>query len=455
MSPGRTAGSTLRSRPGSAHPGRRGQPASTISRFARWPSASMWTTSASVPLRRLISGRDSLPPIQPRGPPAGPPRARGATSCSRSSPRTCRRPPPGDTLTVRALTWPAAGRAWHLGFLASSDLPTALASGCLPGSPSVRRHPSITTIRSGSTTGSPSMGGAGGQPDARQPAAVPAGLRWGPVRIVDRLGIANEYLTFGGGSRPAWSTVSLVALFTSAARCSRRAGIPRRSTWGPSRRRVLRSAAAGNRLSVRASSSGLAAEPLARYAAFLVDEFPSSPPTRRNVLAALDARAPIGPVPRPGSRPNERGSASTSSRRLAAGQALRLGGPRPKDPQVVRPLEGRWVSGSRLADAAAQLGDRAVVVVVEPGAQVGSRPSRRGRARGAGGRGHHRDIGAHDQALTTSAAVDAPRAGSQGNSAPSWGRRMAIQRNGRRISQGRLSSTRGTTSRVSRSRSGW
>ena len=70
-------------------------------------------------------------------------------------------------------------------------------------------------------------------------------------------------------------------------------------------------------------------------------------------------------------------------------------------------------------------------------------------------RGHHRHVRAdHERLDRVRAAVDAGVAASD-TAGPSCGRRMAIQRSGRRSSDGWLSSTRGTTSSVSRSRSGW
>ena len=57
--------------------------------------------------------------------------------------------------------------------------------------------------------------------------------------------------------------------------------------------------------------------------------------------------------------------------------------------------------------------------------------------------------------LTTSVPLWTPELAARDTSGPSWGRRIAIQRTGSRISQGWLSSSRGTTSSASRSKSGW
>ena len=55
----------------------------------------------------------------------------------------------------------------------------------------------------------------------------------------------------------------------------------------------------------------------------------------------------------------------------------------------------------------------------------------------------------------TSDPVWIPDVAARDGTGPNWGRNMAIHRKGRRSSQLRDSSTLGTTSMVSRSRSGW
>ena len=58
-------------------------------------------------------------------------------------------------------------------------------------------------------------------------------------------------------------------------------------------------------------------------------------------------------------------------------------------------------------------------------------------------------------ALTTSSPLWMPDVAAMATSGPSCGRRMAVQRIGRRSSEGWLRLTRGTTASSSRSMSGW
>jgi hypothetical protein len=58
-------------------------------------------------------------------------------------------------------------------------------------------------------------------------------------------------------------------------------------------------------------------------------------------------------------------------------------------------------------------------------------------------------------AFTASVPPWIPELAARETAGPSCGRRMAVQRIGRRSSDGWLSSRHGTTSNVSRSKSGW
>ena len=144
----------------------------------------------------------------------------------------------------------------------------------------------------------------------------------------------------------------------------------------------------------------------------------------------------------------DEGEASVSSVR---------GGPGVQHLHVVRPFERRRVAGGGLRGAAAQLG-RPTRSRARPSTSVSSASTTR-EVVGAVAeqrRGDHRDVGADHQRLhDIGAASGRPRSRRARRRSPSCGRRMAIQRSGRRSSPGWLSSTRLTTSSVSRSRSGW
>jgi hypothetical protein len=98
------------------------------------------------------------------------------------------------------------------------------------------------------------------------------GVSWGLIRLVDRLGVSNEYLTFGGDLIADHVGDALIALFTSPAPILRRGG--HSQPWDPGADRL--GAFFGRLLlavDVRPGFEGrlAAADPLARYAAFIED----------------------------------------------------------------------------------------------------------------------------------------------------------------------------------------
>jgi hypothetical protein len=106
----------------------------------------------------------------------------------------------------------------------------------------------------------------------RTPLPLTESFSWGPIRLVDRLGITNDYLTFGGRLDAAQIEDVVVAAFASAAPILRRGG--HSQGWDEGADAV---GAFFGRLMVQVDftpgfESRLAgASPLARYAAFLRD----------------------------------------------------------------------------------------------------------------------------------------------------------------------------------------
>jgi hypothetical protein len=97
-------------------------------------------------------------------------------------------------------------------------------------------------------------------------------VAWGTIRISDRLGMLNEYLTFGGNLSADRVDGVTVAVFASSAPILRRGG--HSQGWDPGAQN-LAAFFARLRASVGATrhfeSLAAAASPLARYAAFIAD----------------------------------------------------------------------------------------------------------------------------------------------------------------------------------------
>jgi hypothetical protein len=95
---------------------------------------------------------------------------------------------------------------------------------------------------------------------------------WGTIRIVDRLGVSNDFITFGGGLLIARLAEAKVAVFSSDAPILACGG--HSQDWAPGARDVVGflarlRAAADPRDSLEARIAGLS--PTARYAAFVAD----------------------------------------------------------------------------------------------------------------------------------------------------------------------------------------
>jgi hypothetical protein len=121
---------------------------------------------------------------------------------------------------------PTAAGPWlaHLGFLASPDLPDrpgpAYLLVALRDTPTLR-HYDPETIEYWTSRG---------ERGVRQvltratPVPLATEFSWGLLRIVDRLGVSNEYLTFGGRLLAARVDDAVIATFTSEVPLLRRGG---------------------------------------------------------------------------------------------------------------------------------------------------------------------------------------------------------------------------------------
>jgi hypothetical protein len=108
--------------------------------------------------------------------------------------------------------------------------------------------------------------------DRMCPMPVDAETTWGMIRVVDRLGVTNEWLSFGGRLAAAKVDGSAVAVFTSSAPLLRRGG--HSQGWDKAApsvaaffAKVRAAAGADHRFEVLEG----AADPLARYSCFVGD----------------------------------------------------------------------------------------------------------------------------------------------------------------------------------------
>jgi hypothetical protein len=187
-----------------------------------------------------------------------------------------------------------APRLERLGFLARSGL-TGLASGyllvALRPSPSLCHFdPELVDYW---TTGA--QRGQCRRINLRTSLPLAAEVSWGPVRIVDRLGNANEYLTFGGRLKASLVEGVVVVVLSCDTPLLKAGGHSQEvdlgaETVGAFFGRLLRAIDYVPGFEARVS----AAEPVVRYAAFLVDaldRFRSSASLREaesDLLAALE-----------------------------------------------------------------------------------------------------------------------------------------------------------------------
>ena len=183
----------------------------------------------------------------------------------------------------------AAVRLADLGFLASPDLPDRPGPAYLLVA--LRRQPSLRHYDPETVEYWVTANGRGARASLTyaSPMPVEADFSWGLIRIVDRLAVSNEYLTFGGHlSADSVDEVS-VAVFDSTAPLLRRGG--HSQSWDPgaedlgaffARLLVAVDYAPGFETAVAK------ADPVSRYAAFIEDlagRYRRSEPLRATNLA--------------------------------------------------------------------------------------------------------------------------------------------------------------------------
>ena len=166
----------------------------------------------------------------------------------------------------------AAPRLTNLGFLSSSDLPDrpgpAYLLVALRASPTLRHFdPELVEYWC-------SDGGRGAPRRLTRHSTLPidVAFSWGRIRIVDRLGVTNEYLTFGGRLRAALVDDAVIAVFASPAPILRRGGHSQgwdegAESLGAFFGRLLLAVDYVPGFEARTAS----ATPTARYAAFVAD----------------------------------------------------------------------------------------------------------------------------------------------------------------------------------------
>jgi hypothetical protein len=194
----------------------------------------------------------------------------------------------------------AAALLTQLGFVARSDLPDRPGPAYL--AVAIRPHPTLTHFDPEQIEYWVTRGGRGsrvalsGALDER----LATDFSWGDIRLVDRLGSSNEYLTFGGRLVAERREDAVVAVFTSQAPILRRGG--HSQVWDEGAEAV--GAFFGRVLLTVDFVPGFearwaVASPLARYAAFVADAIASyrtSEPLRTahaslwNLLRAAAAR---------------------------------------------------------------------------------------------------------------------------------------------------------------------
>ena len=167
----------------------------------------------------------------------------------------------------------ANGMLAHWGFLANPDLPDRPGPGFLLVA--LRQEATLEHYDPEVVEYWVSRGGRGVRASLTSAAAVPLEqeFTWGQIRLVDRLGISNEWLTFGGQLSADWFDDKIVAAFVSPAPLLRRGG--HSQGWDPGADSL---GAFFGRLMVAVDFApgfegrAAGATPLERYAAFVADQ---------------------------------------------------------------------------------------------------------------------------------------------------------------------------------------
>jgi hypothetical protein len=171
-----------------------------------------------------------------------------------------------------------------LGFLASSDLPDRPGPACLLVA--MRDKPTLRHYDPESVEYWVSVSDRGIRQTLTRQTRLPVDIdfSWGVIRIVDRLHVTNEYLSFGGRLSADLVDGVVVVVFTSAAPILRRGGHSQgwdegAATLGAFFSRFLLAVDYAPGFEARAAR----ADPITRYAAFLTDanaRFRASPRLR-------------------------------------------------------------------------------------------------------------------------------------------------------------------------------
>jgi hypothetical protein len=179
----------------------------------------------------------------------------------------------------------SAGRLLaNLGFLASPDLPDRPGPAYLLVA--LREAPTLRHFDPEAVEYWVSDKGRGVRRTLTRTSVLPidAAFSWGLIRVADRLHVTNEYLTFGGRVTAVSLDDAVVAVFTSPAPLLRRGGHSQAWDLGADSLGAFFSRfllAVDYAPGFEAKAAG--ADPVARYAAFLVDameRYESSPTLR-------------------------------------------------------------------------------------------------------------------------------------------------------------------------------
>jgi hypothetical protein len=159
------------------------------------------------------------------------------------------------------------------GFLAEPGAPEAPGPGYLLVA--LRRHPTLAHFDPEEVHYWVTGAGHGERfvIDRLTPMPLEQTVSWGPIRIVDRLGEANQFLTFGGSVSADRSEGTTVAAFVSPAPLLRRGGHSQgwdlgAQALGAYFARLVAVTGTDRRFDEAATS----ADPLTRYAAFVADQ---------------------------------------------------------------------------------------------------------------------------------------------------------------------------------------
>lgn len=203
--------------------------------------------------------------------------------------------PPDQGPGVELRATEVAGQVDHWGFVAYPDLPDGPGPAFLLVA--LRPSPTLRHYDPEAVDYWVSEDGRGSRRTLTHDSSMPRSedFSWGLIRLVDRLGVSNEYLTFGGHLDAALVDEVVVAAFASSAPLLRRGG--HSQGWDDGADAIGGFFA---RMMVAVDfqpgfeQSFAAAEPLTRYAAFVRD----SDQRRRGQSCSASLDDPVGRIVR-------------------------------------------------------------------------------------------------------------------------------------------------------------